>query len=386
MKNLPITTSALSGRLAEPLPHVSAIPPYPPGRPIASVAREFALNPAGIVKLASNENPQGCSTAVAAAIANHAPGVNLYPDFYCHELQRAIAAHVGLSAEQVLPAAGSSEIILLAARAYVDRERSAIIPQYSFHSYQSSVQSVGAESIIVKVRDWMPDLDAMLAAVTARTRLMYLGTPNNPTGSVLKSADIQRFVEALPEHILLVLDEAYREFLDPSERLDPVALLARRRNLLVMRTFSKIYGLAGLRVGYGLGDPELLQVLRRLQLPFSVSSVAQAAAVAALEDDAFAVQSRLLNAIERERMAKAFDARGIIHTASAGNFILAQVGEGARVARELMRRGVIIRPVDNYGLPDWVRVSVGLKAENDRFLSTLDQLRADDRALAGTLL
>jgi histidinol-phosphate aminotransferase len=373
LKNPPVPRG--SGPLAKALPHVLTIPPYPPGRPIESVAREFGLDAASIVKLASNENPNGCSVAVASAIAAHASATNLYPDFHCYELQHAIARHLGVAAEQVLPAAGSSELISIVARAYLDRDRTAVVPRYSFHSYQAAVQSVGAQSSIVDVREWAPDLEAMLAAVTSRTHLVYLGSPNNPTGCVLDVADVERFVDLLPEHVMLVLDEAYRDFLDDDRRLDPVRLLSRRRNLLILRTFSKIYGLAGLRVGYCLGDAELLQVLRRLQLPFSVSGTAQVAAIAALGDAEFVARSQQNNAVELELMAAGLDARGLNRVPSFGNFILTRVGDGARVARELMRRGVIIRPVDNYGLPEWIRVSVGTADDNARFFAELDRLR-----------
>lgn len=361
-----------------PLPHVVSIPPYPPGRPIDAVAREFGLDPAGIVKLASNENPLGCSPMASEALRVAAHETHLYPDFYCHTLRHAIAAHVGVAADHVLPGAGSSEIILLAARAWLDAARAAVIPQYAFQSYEGAIRSVGAEPIVVPVRDWKPDLDAMLAATTdKRVHLVYLATPNNPTGTVIPREEVERFAEALPAHVLLVLDEAYREFLPDDEQVDIARLFARRRNLLIMRTFSKVYGLAALRVGYGIGDPELLALLRRLQLPFSVSAPAQAAAAAALGDTAFVDNARRENETERTRMEAAFDAMGIETIASAGNFVLARTGDGAANARALMQKGVIVRPVANYGLPDWLRVSVGLPHENDLFFENLREIRSE---------
>lgn len=359
------------------LDHVRAIPPYPPGRPIDAVAREFGLDPTTIIKLASNENPLGCSPAVVDAVAQLASAANIYPDFANFDLNQAIAAANGVTPEQVLAGSGSSEIILLAVRAFLDATRASIIPQYAFQAYEGSTHSVGAEPIIVPGRGWDIDLDALLAAVTERTHVMFLATPNNPTGTIVDRDALAAFVDRLPEHVLLILDEAYCEFLDDDVRPDSVALLKRRRNLLVMRTFSKIHGLAGLRVGYALGDPELLQLLRRLQLPFSVSSVAQAAAVAALSDPAFAERTRRLNADERARMSTALTDRGIEQVPSRGNFILLKVGDGAGVTRALMQRGVIVRPVGNYGLPEWIRVSIGLPEENDRFIATLDAVRRD---------
>jgi histidinol-phosphate aminotransferase len=355
-----------------PLSQVMRIPPYPPGRPIESVAREFGIEPGAIIKLASNENPNGCSPAVAAAVAAGGSRVNLYPDFYCYELQHAIARQVGVAAEQVLPAAGSSELIVMIARAYLDATSAAVLPRYSFHSYHSAVQSVGGESVVVGVRDWLPDFDALLDAVTPRTRLLYLASPNNPTGATAAVTDIERFAEELPEHVVLVLDEAYHDYLPASARPDPLRLLSRRRALLIMRTFSKIHGLAGLRVGYGLADEQLLQALRRLQSPFSVSSVAQVAAVAALSDVQFTDASRQLNATERERLTRELDARGIECLRSAANFVLARVGDGEQVARALMRQGVIVRAVGNYALEEWIRVTIGLPYQNDLFLSKLD--------------
>jgi histidinol-phosphate aminotransferase len=362
--------------IGQPLAHVAAIPSYPPGRAADAVAREFGLDPASVIKLASNENPLGCSAAVTEAIIKLASGPNIYPDFDSYDLRHVIADHVGLHADQVLPGEGSSEIILLAARAYLDSSRAAIIPQYSFQSYEGAVRSVAGQIISVPAKDYGVDLDAVLAAVTDDTQIVFLATPNNPTGTSVPRQALERFVDRLPENVLLVLDEAYREFVPASERPDVNSMLARRRNLLVLRTFSKLYGLAGLRVGYALGDPELLQMLRRLQLPFSVSSVAQAAAVAALGDADFAKQACDLNTRERAKLEKAFEERNLERVPSHGNFVLVRVSDGLAVTRAMMARGVIVRPVANYGLPEWLRVSVGLPQENDRFLSVLDEVLA----------
>ncbi|MET0271306.1 MAG: histidinol-phosphate transaminase [Sphingomonas sp.] len=354
------------------LPHVRSIPPYPPGRPVDAVSREFGLDPSTIVKLASNENPIGCSPKVATAIAALGSQSNIYPDNAAYDLCQALAAANGVSPDQVLPGAGSSEIILLAVRAFLDPARASIIPQYAFQSYEGATRSVDAEAIIVPGRGWDADLDALSAAVTDRTHILFLATPNNPTGTVVDKEALAAFVLALPPHVLLILDEAYCEFLDADARPDSTGLLRLRRNMLVMRTFSKIHGLAGLRVGYAMGDPELLQMLRRLQLPFSISSVAQVAAIAALSDPDFAEQTRTLNARERARLSTALAARGIEQVPSQANFILLKTGDGAAVTRQLMQRGVIVRPVGNYGLPEWIRVSIGLPHENDRFLEALD--------------
>lgn len=364
------------------LPHVVAIPPYPPGRPIEAVSREFNLDPAGIVKLASNENPLGCSPAAARAIARAAATSHLYPDFDSYELRQAIGRHVGLPHDHVLPGTGSSELIVMAARAFLDASRSAVIPQYSFQAYAGAVKSVASTVVTVPARDWGADLEAILAHVSSATRVVFLATVNNPTGTVVRSADLLRFVEKIPDQVLLVLDEAYREYLPAADRLDVRDLLGRRAQLLVLRTFSKIHGLAGLRVGYGLGQPALLQVLRRLQLPFSVNSIAQHAALAALGDEEFAERSRLLNEGERTGLEREFESRGIECVPSGGNFVLVRVGDGPAVTRELMRRGVIVRPVDNYGLREWIRVTVGRPEENARFLGSLDEVGRDRLAVS----
>jgi histidinol-phosphate aminotransferase len=353
------------------LERVTAIPPYPPGRPIAAVAREFGLDPQSIVKLASNENPLGPSPAARAAIIAGATTAALYPDFDTFALRTALSGHLGVSADRILPGEGSSDHIVLVARAFLEPGKSALISQYSFAAYQGAVASVGARTIVVPARDFAVDLEGMLAAIDPTVAVIYLATVNNPTGTRLEAAALQRFLARVPEHIVVVLDEAYREYLDPADRPDTDHLPETRANVVVLRTFSKIYGLAGLRVGYAIADPGMIRVLRRLQLPFSVSALAEAAAVAALGDQEFAEQARLLNTAGRVRIQGELAARKIEYVPSHGNFILLRVGDGRAVFQALQRRGVIVRPVDNYQLPQWVRVSVGLPHENERFLRTL---------------
>jgi histidinol-phosphate aminotransferase len=358
------------------LPHVAALAPYPPGRPIASVVREFGLEPEHVIKLASNENPLGSSPAVAEALYRYATEAHSYPDFDCFELRQALALKTGFPVTHLLPSAGSSELIVLVARAYLDAQRKAVVSQHTFISHISAVRSVGAMPVLVPEVGFAPDLDAMLAAIDERTSVVYLASPNNPTGSMLSAADIAAFAASLPEHTLFVLDEAYRDFVAPEQRPDITHLLTLRRNMLVLRTFSKIYGLAGLRVGYAISNPEIIETLRRLQPPFTVSGIASAAAVAALGDDAFAERSYTLNRLERERLAHALQARGLRVLPSNGNFVLVRVGCGSEIVQRLMQRGVIVRAVDNHGLPEWIRVSVGLPDQNDRFLAELSVVMA----------
>lgn len=357
------------------LPHVLSIPPYPPGRPISAVAREFGLDPAAIVKLASNENPMGAAPGALAAMRAAADEIALYPDFDCYALRQALAAALDQPFEHILPGAGSSDLILLAARGYLDAGRNAVLPQYSFAAYEGAIRAVGAAPVIVPARGWDADLDALLSAVDARTGVAFLATPNNPTGAMLSPADVEAFVSAVPGHVLVVLDEAYRDFLDEADRPRLARLFSLRENLLVLRTFSKIHGLAALRVGYGLANPGIIGVLKRLQMPFSVNAAAEAAAVAALADPVFADAYRHLNAVERDRMSGALAAAGFDTAPSHGNFLLVHVGDGGAMFQALMRRGVIVRPVTNYGLPAWVRVSIGLPAQNAAFLGHLSALK-----------
>jgi histidinol-phosphate aminotransferase len=353
------------------LPRVIAIPPYPPGRPISAVAREFGLDPARIIKLASNENPLGASPAAVQAIAATAGSVGLYPDFDTFALRERLSRQLDVAPECILPGAGSSDHIILAARAFLEPGRSALLSQYSFAAYQGAIASVGARSVVVPARNFGVDIEGMLSAVEASVTLMYVATINNPTGTRLSNSELHSLVERTPEHVMLVLDDAYRDYLDPADRPPTNRLFEHHPNVIVLRTFSKIHGLAGLRVGYALGEPRMMAILRRLQMPFSVSAVAEAAAVAALGDEAFPTEARTLNATERARVEAALATAGIEYTPSSGNFILLRVGAGRTVFQELMRRGIIIRPVDNYQLPEWIRVSIGLPRENDSFLKNL---------------
>lgn len=355
------------------LPHVVSIPPYPPGRPISAVAREFGLDPASIIKLASNENPLGAAPKAMAAMDAAAREVGLYPDFDCYALRLALSDRIGRPMDNILPGAGSSDLILLAARGYLDAGRKAVIPQYSFAAYEGVVRAVGAEPVFVPAKGWAVDLGAVLAAIDETTGVVFLASPNNPTGALTASADIAAFVKAVPAHVLVVLDEAYREFLDPEDRPDLDALMASRENLLVLRTFSKIHGLAALRVGYGVANPEIISILKRLQLPFSVNAIAEAAAVAALDDPDFAEVYRRQNAVERARMGAQLEGAGFEVAPSYGNFLMVKVGDGPAVFQALMKRGIIIRPIANYGIKDWIRVSIGLADQNDAFVA---QLRA----------
>ncbi|MFZ0498831.1 MAG: histidinol-phosphate transaminase [Steroidobacteraceae bacterium] len=372
-ETLPPPAAANPERVA--LEHVAAIPPYPPGRPISSVAREYGLDPKSIIKLASNENPLGPSPRARQAIVEAAGAAALYPDFDTFALRESLSRHLGVAPERILPGAGSSDFIVLVARAFLGQGRCGLISQHSFPAYRGAIAATGARAIVVPSRDYALDLERTLEAIDDGVRLLYLATPNNPTGTRISPAALAEFIACLPEHVILALDEAYRDYLEPSERPATDHLPEARPNVVVLRTFSKIHGLAGLRVGYAIGDPRLLGLLRRLQTPFSVSALAEAAAVAALADPGFAEKSRLLNLQERTRMQQALGAAGIDFIPSHANFVLLRTGSSRATYEALLRRGIIVRPMEGYGLPECVRASIGLPEEDDAFLHHMLELR-----------
>lgn len=353
------------------LDYVRAIAPYQAGKPIEELAREHGLAPESIVKLASNENPLGVPASARAAMAAAMADLGRYPDSNGFALKAALSAKFGVPAEWVTLGNGSNDILELAAAAFLAPGRSCIFAQYSFAVYPLATQARGARAIVVPARDFGHDLDAMLAAISADTRLMYVANPNNPTGTFIAAPAIERFLARVPGNVVVVLDEAYNEYLPPADRFDSTAWVRRHPNLLVSRTFSKAYGLAGLRVGYGLAQPELTDLLNRVRQPFNVNALAQAAALAALGDQAFLQQSYDLNRAGLHELESAFARLGLAYVPSRANFVLVKVGPAARVYQELLKRGVIVRPVGNYNLPEWLRVSVGLPAENARFLAAL---------------
>jgi len=355
-------------------PSVLTQPVYEPGKPIEDVARELGLDPAGILKLASNENPLGPSPlAVAAATRALAHG-ELYPDGGCFVLRQKLAARHGLAAEQFVVGNGSNEILELLGHVFLRPGDEVVMGAPAFIVYKLVALLFGARPVEVPLVDHRHDLDALARAVTPRTKLVFLPSPNNPTGTANTEAEIHAFVRALPEQVVFVFDEAYAEYLDNPPDLRP--LLAEGRKVVGLRTFSKIFGLASLRVGYGYASPELAGLLNRVRQPFNVNAVGQAAAVAALDDAEFTARARATNASGLSQLASALAGRGLEIVPSVANFLLVKVGDGARVFTELQRRGVIVRPMKPYGMPEWVRVTVGTAAQNERFLAALDEVRA----------
>jgi histidinol-phosphate aminotransferase len=355
-------------------PSVLTQPVYEPGKPIEDVARELGLDPAGILKLASNENPLGPSPlAVAAATRALAHG-ELYPDGGCFVLRQKLAARHGLAAEQFVVGNGSNELLELLGHVFLRPGDEVVMGTPAFIVYKLVALLFGARPVEVPLIDHRHDLHALARAVTPRTKLVFLPSPNNPTGTANTEAEIHAFVRALPEQVVFVFDEAYAEYLDNPPDLRP--LLAEGRKVIGLRTFSKIFGLASLRVGYGYTSPELAGLLNRVRQPFNVNAIGQAAAVAALDDNDFITRARVTNAAGLRQLASALSARGLEIVPSVANFLLVRVGAGARVFSELQRRGVIVRPMKPYGMSEWVRVTVGASGQNERFLAALDQVLA----------
>ncbi len=360
--------------------HVRAIAPYQAGKPIDELAREFGLDPTTIVKLASNENPLGMPESAKQAITAVLADIARYPDSNGFALKAALAERYGVPMDWITLGNGSNDILELAAAVLLAPGRSCVYSQHSFAVYALATQSRGARAIVTPARDLGHDLEAMVAAIEPDTRLIYIANPNNPTGTHADGPAIESFLARVPSAVVVVLDEAYNEYLPLERRVDSTQWARRFPNLLISRTFSKAFGLAGLRVGYGLAQPELTDLLNRVRQPFNVNSVAQAAAVAALADQDFLARSYSLNRQGMDQLCHAFSRLGLQYVPSSGNFVLVRVGAGMRVYSELLKRGVIVRPVDNYGLPEWLRVTVGLPEENETFLRALPEALAAARA------
>lgn len=352
--------------------YIRAISPYQPGKPISELAREMGIPEDSIVKLASNENPSGMSPRARAAVLAALDDVARYPDGNGFALKTALSRRFDVATNQIVLGNGSNDVLELAARSFLAPGQSAVYAQHSFAVYQLATQAVGARGIEAAAREFGHDLDAILAAVEADTRVVFIANPNNPTGTFLPGAAIERFLSALPPDVLVVLDEAYNEYLEPAVRYDSVGWMSRFPNLIISRTFSKIYGLAGLRVGYGLAHPDIADLMNRVRQPFNVGSLALAAAEAALDDQAFIDESYELNRRGIRQIVAGLDRLGLEHIPTFANFVTFRVPDTAGVNQRLLRQGVIVRPIAGYGMPDYLRVSVGLETENARFLAALE--------------
>ena len=353
--------------------YIRAIAPYQPGKPISELARELGLEESSIIKLASNENPLGVSPKAQQAIRATFNGLALYPDGNGFELKQALSRHLGVGMGQLVLGNGSNDVLELAARAFLAPANSAVYAQHAFAVYPLVVQAMGCMGIEVPAKNFGHDLDAMLRAVRPDTRMVFVANPNNPTGTLAPAIDLERFIASLPAHVLMVLDEAYNEYLRPVHRSDSLSWLKIYPNLLITRTFSKVYGLAGLRVGYAVGSAGAADMLNRVRQPFNVNSISLAAAAAALDDYEFVRRSYELNLAGMDQLTAGLKNLGLEFIPSYGNFVTFKVRDAKGVNSLLLKSGVIVRPIAGYGLPDWLRVSIGLESENARFLSSLKQ-------------
>ena len=366
------------------LKHIQAIAPYVGGRPISEVAREYGLDESKIVKLASNENPLGMPKSAQDAMLAAAADLGRYPDSNGFELKKVLSASLDVPADWITLGNGSNDILELAARAVAQLGDDIIFSRHAFAVYPLASQAVGARAIeVAPTASYGHDLPAMLKAVQSsgdKAKLVFVANPNNPTGSYLQPAEIESFLQAVPANVVVVLDEAYNEYLAPEQRYDAIAWVKRFPNMILSRSFSKAYGLAGLRIGYGVAQPALTDLLNRIRQPFNVNSLAQAAAIAAFQDSAFLQQGYEVNRAGYLQLTQAFTEMGLTYLPSAGNFVLVKVGEddeaGVRVNLALLKCGIIVRPVGNYGLPKWLRISIGLPEENAAFINAFREILA----------
>lgn len=352
--------------------YVRSIAPYQPGKPISEVARELGLKEAGIVKLASNENPRGTGPRTRAAIEAALGELARYPDGNGFQLKQALSSRYGIDMASIVLGNGSNDVLELVASAFLGPGRSAVLSQHCFAVYPLATQARGARPIVVPAKDYAHDLEAMAKALDDETYVAWIANPNNPTGTFARHEQIEAFLRRIPERVLVVLDEAYNEYLSAELRSDSVKLVKRHPNLVVTRTFSKAYGLAGLRVGYALAHASVADVMNRVRQPFNVNSIALAAATAALDDMEFVARSYAENLQGLRQLAEGAQLLGLDYIPSHGNFLTMRVGRAAEIYKKLLRRGVIVRPVGGgYGLPEHLRVTVGTAGENERFLAAL---------------
>ncbi len=352
--------------------YVRSIAPYQPGKPISELAREMGLDEAGIVKLASNENPLGSGPRTRAAIEASLADIARYPDGNGYVLKQALSARYGVDTSSIVLGNGSNDVLELVALAFLGPGRAAVMSQHCFAVYPLATQARGARAIVVPAKSFAHDLEAMAKAVDDETYVVWAANPNNPTGTLAMPDEVEALLRKVPERVLVVIDEAYNEYIRADLRTDSLKLLKRHPNLVVTRTFSKAYGLAGLRVGYALAHASVADVMNRVSQPFNVNSVALAAAAAALDDMEFVARSYAENLNGLRQLEDGARQLGLEFIPSYGNFLTIRVGKAAEVFKRLLRRGVIVRPVaGGYGLPEHLRVTTGTAAENEKFLGAL---------------
>ena len=358
---------------APPRKVLDHIMPYQPGKPISEVQRELGLT--DVIKLASNENHLGAAPSAKSKLHGAIDEIHLYPDGGAFELKNALSDFYGFDAEQIILGNGSTEIVEQICEAYLDNGDNAVTGWPAFFKYKISIRMMGAEPIEVPLKDFAHDLDAMYDAIDEKTKIVFIADPNNPTGTLVDKSKLEEFIQKVPEHIVIVLDQAYYEFIPPEKRIDIKKFIDEGRNLLVLRTFSKMYGLAGLRIGYGFARPELVIAMNKVREAFNVNSLAQIAASAALQDTQFVQDTLKMNAEAIKIMQDGFDKLGLKHAPTCTNFVLVDWGkEGRDVFQALLKRGVIIRPMYGYDLPTYGRVSTSFAKDMEYFIGQLGEV------------
>lgn len=357
--------------------HILKLTVYEPGKPVEELARDLGLREEEIIKLASNENPLGPSPKALEAMRSMLERSHFYPDGGGYELRGAVAQRLGLglTRENIILGNGSNEIIEFIGHAFLRAGDDVVVARHSFAVYKLMAQLFGADTVEVADPDYTADLDAMLGAITPKTRAVFIANPNNPTGTMVGQEAIDRFMAKVPDHVLVIFDEAYHEFLDDAP--DVLSYVRAGRNVVVMRTFSKIMGLANLRIGYGITTPELAAVLQRTRQPFNANGIAQAGALAGLLDEEHMRKTRELTDEGRAFFEGEFAAMGLEFVPSFANFVLVKVGDGAAVFQSMLRKGIILRAMGSYGLPEWIRISVGTMDQNRRCIAELKVLAGE---------
>ena len=356
--------------------NVRDIAPYVPGKPIGETARELGLAEGDILKMASNENPLGSSPKALVAIRGALDELHYYPDGSGFELKAVLARKLGVDAANLILGNGSNDVLELVARGFLTSADSAVYSQHAFMVYPLAVQAIGAKHIVVPAKAYGNDLDALARAVRGDTRIVFVANPNNPTGTFSPWEEMRAFVRRVPKHVLVVLDEAYGEYLPDTLKSPTPGWIAEHPNVVISRTLSKAFGLAGLRVGYGIAHPEIAEVMNRVRQPFNVNHLAMVAACAALDDAQFIEKSRAVNAAGLTQLAAGFDRLGLEYIPSFGNFITVRVGNASRAYQSMLEEGVIVRPIAGYGMPEHLRVTVGKPEQNARFLAALERALA----------
>lgn len=364
-------------------PSIFRIRPYVPGKPIEEVERELGIGSQDIIKLASNENPAGPSPLAVAAMCREAQRTNIYPDSHCHQLKQALAGHLGVTPRHIIVGNGSDEVLRMIAEAFLNPGEEVVYGVPTFSEYEFVTRVMGGETVEVPLRSQTYDLEAIAERITGRTKLVIICNPNNPTGTIVGREEVERFLRRLPEQVLAVFDEAYFDYVTSPDFPETLEYVRQGRKVIVLRTFSKIYALAGLRVGYGVAEPEIIDCLMRVREPFNVNSLAQAAALASLADPGYREKARQANIEGRDYLYRELREIGLEFTPTQANFIFIRLPvPGAEVFEALLRRGVIVRPCQSFGCPEHIRVTIGTGEQNRRFIAALRRV-LDELAAAG---